>query len=188
LLKEFAVDPYYNSDLKRLHSHIDWCIGYFREEGLKGKRVLDIGSRSPMTERLEKELNMKVSNTEGDLDVSFYFPFAIYDAIIYSHTIEHQFNPLFTLLELRKHLGFINKDCPVYILLPRRTKMLWVPTHYHEIDNYRFKMLMKRARFKIISKRYYKSWREWWKYFRGIRPFIRLFIDWNVCYKVELEE
>lgn len=160
-------------------THIHKTVDYLRDR-LRG-RVLDVGQRSPLTAALEQACLMKIDSTAGDLDVDFTIPGDKYDFIIYSHTIEHQFNPLWTLLKLRAHLA---DDGRMFIALPGRGKLLWARGHFHEIDAYRFGLLMRRAGFRIVCKVRHKVWRPWWNYFLGFRAFYRLFREWNVIYEV----
>lgn len=66
--------------------------------------------------------------------------------------------------------------------MPERGKLLWTKGHYHEIDDYRFNLLAKRAGLKIIGKTKEKAWRNWTEYIKGIRPFYRLLREFDVIY------
>jgi hypothetical protein len=161
-------------------THIQKTVDYLRDR-LAG-RGLDVGQRSPMTAALERACFMKIDSTTGDLDLDFTILGDKYDFIVYSHTIEHQFSPLWTLLKLRLRLA---DSGIMFIALPDRGKLLWARGHFHEIDAYRFGLLMQRAGFRIVSKVRHKVWRPWWNYLLGFRAFYRLFREWNVIYRVE---
>jgi len=181
MLQELAKDPFKNINFQGQNA-LKRKLKYFRNLISPDQKILDVGGRNRLTEALEKEHQVKIDNTVGDLDLQFEAPGSDYDLIIYSHTIEHQFNPLFTVLELKK---LLSDNGVLYILMPERGKLLWTKGHYHEIDDYRFGLLMKQADMKIISKRKEKAWRHWTEYFRGVRPFYRLFREFDVIYAVK---
>ncbi len=180
MLKELARNPNDNYLSKQTRTKVDQTISYFQDKINHSMIVLDIGQRSPLTSFLESEFNIKIHNTSGDLDRDFFIGNNIYDIIIYSHTIEHQFNPLHTLLKLK---DYMHENSLLYIMIPERGKLLWTKGHFHEIDNYRIGLLLKASGFKIVSKKRYKVWREWYQYIKGIRPLYRLFREFNVNYE-----
>ena len=183
MLKQLTNDPYVGYLSKQTRTRIDQTIDYFRGKINSDMSILDVGQRSPLTSFLESKFNVKIDNTKGDLDDYFKIPGKIYDVIIYSHTIEHQFNPLHTLQILKKCMGVKSR---LYIMIPERGKLLWTKGHYHEIDDYRMRLLIERAGMKIISKKRYKVWRHWTQYLTGIRTLYRLFREFNVHYEVML--
>lgn len=146
--------------------------------------ILDVGQRSPLTDAISKESYCRIDNTTGDLDTDFTSPIRIYDTIIYSHTIEHQFNPLYTLLRLRE---VMDKSSRMFIILPSRTKLLWERGHFHEIDRYRMGLLLDSAGLEIVTYERRKHHRAWYTYFNGIRPLMRLFIEFNAYYEVKIK-
>ncbi|MCK5128127.1 MAG: hypothetical protein KAR42_17860 [candidate division Zixibacteria bacterium] len=148
------------------------------------KNILDIGQRSPLTDAMEDQFRVKITNTIGDLD-EFLFPENIgkFDVILYIHTIEHQFNPLGTLLELE---FYMNRDSVLYIALPRRGKLLWDRGHFHEIDHYRMQLLIERAGMQIVEYQRIKHHRKWYSYFKGLRMFARLFFEYDAYYTIKL--
>ena len=180
MLPEMAKDPYdvYTYQTRLINRQ---QIDYLKDKVKADMSMLDVGGRNPLTEFMEKEFDVKADNTSGDLDISFTAPRDEYDVIIYSHVIEHQFNPLFTLLELKKRM----KDTArMYILLPNKPKFLWYTGHYHEIDRHRMGLLLKRAGLSILSvtrQRLKKPLKDR----IGIRPFIRTFWEFNVIYEIK---
>ena len=146
---------------------LEYWFGGLR--GNTGGNVLDIGERNMLTEKLENYFNVKIHNTTGDLDVEFNCPDLKYDFVIYSNVIEHQFNPLFTLQNIRN----VMKDDGV-LLIDTPLKPHWITwpiSHFHEFDQYRFNMLMKRANFIQYYSKYY------WKRVSiiGLRPLLGSF-------------
>jgi hypothetical protein len=121
-------------------------VAYLKGEGISGP-MLDIGSRTQFTSILEDSFKTDIDNTKGDLDIDFTVPGKRYRTILYLHVIEHQFNPLFTLLELRDYL---TDDGYIYIEYPQRG-CYNTPHHYHEIPDYQFKVLAARAGYHIVN-------------------------------------
>ncbi len=142
--------------------------------------ILDVGHATQLTKDIEAAFNGRVDNTAGDLDGNFEIPAPGYNVIVFSHTLEHIFDPVHCLLRLREVL---KSDGRLFVVLPRRGKLLWTKNHYHEIDHYRFKLLMKRAGFNVVDWEHSKPWRPLWQYFTGLRPFFRLFREFNITYQ-----
>ncbi|GAH04385.1 unnamed protein product, partial [marine sediment metagenome] len=110
--------------------------------------VLDIGERNPFTERLEVEFSINIDSTSGDLDKEFICSKKQYDLVIFSHVIEHLFNPLFCLENIKKVLkpdGIMIIACPI-----KPHFLTWGKGHFHEMDDYRFRKLIRRAGFVIL--------------------------------------
>lgn len=181
MIAEFAKTPWQNT---RQHDyHVRDVLIYLRGKISEGYSMLDMGEESPLTERIRSEFpGIAVSNTFGDLDVLHFVTPRAYKYVLYSHTIEHQFNPLYTLMEIRK---VMTERSVMFIILPRRGKLLWDKGHFHEIDHYRMKLLLERAGYEIISYELHKAWRPWWFYLTGIRPLMRLFFEFNAYYEVK---
>jgi len=180
---ELAQTPYQITP--QLEDAMGTTVRYLNRRVRNSSTILDVGQRNPLTELLEKgDLNLKIENTEGDLDVFSLSDVIKYDYILYSHTIEHQFNPLHTLLELRK---VMSDKTVMFIILPRRGKLLWCKGHFHEIDDYRMKLLLDRAGLEILSLELYKAWRPWYFYLTGFKPLLRLFLEFNAYYEVRLK-
>jgi len=150
------------------------------------ENILDIGPRGLFTERLEEEFNLNIYNTNDmDLDVlPFYpvdYPFVDkFDCVFIFEVLEHLFNPLQLLLEIKK---FLKVGGRIYITYPHRPHFWWYKTHFHEFDEYRFKELIKRAGLKI-------TYHTWWhgRKFKiwGLRPMIRYFVDKNHFYELRV--
>lgn len=184
IIPEFTVDSRENTS-SQYRSHICETLRYFDGRIRPDDLILDIGARSRLTDALEDVFGCKGINTTGDLDF-ILMPDMVgeFNMVIYSHTIEHQFNPLVTLSEINK---LISNKATLYILLPERGKLLWDKGHFHEIDEYRLRLLLKRSGFKVLSKERQKVWRKWWFYLTGIRPFMRLFFEFHAVYECRKE-
>ncbi len=190
MIEELTTYPYYNTEQS---SNVQrTTLEYlYRRMYLGPYTIIDVGQRSPLTDAIEREFGYMIWNTVGDLDERFGLSMngpvskcPIY-YIVYSHTIEHQFNPLYTLLELKRYMI---PETRMFIILPRRGKLLWWRGHYHEIDDYRMRLLLRRAGLDIVSFERHKVWREWKFYFTGIRPLMRLFCEYNAYYEVKISE
>ncbi|HPQ35982.1 MAG TPA: methyltransferase domain-containing protein [Tenuifilaceae bacterium] len=117
--------------------------------GLKGD-ILDIGSRNYMTELLEKTFNVRIDSTKGDLDLQLLAPKTKYDFIHYNNVIEHQFNPLFTLLEIKKHL---KQDGILILGTPLKPNWItFANCHFHEFNEYQYRKLIRRAGYEEVKR------------------------------------
>ncbi len=116
---EFSIDPFIETD--QTLGVIKTTIEYLKRNIQNKDKMLDLGRESPLTLRIRDELLLIVDNTDGDLDVMTLMPYGRYKYILYSHTIEHQFNPLHTLLELKQYV--MRDDSVLFIILPNKPKM-----------------------------------------------------------------
>jgi 2-polyprenyl-3-methyl-5-hydroxy-6-metoxy-1,4-benzoquinol methylase len=182
MIPELAQSPYQVTP--QLEDAMGTTVKYLTRKVKPHSKILDVGQKNPLTELLsEGELKLSIDNTEGDLDVFTITDDTKYDYILYSHTIEHQFNPLHTLLELKK---VMKEDTLMFIILPRRGKLLWCRGHFHEIDDYRMRLLLDRAGLDIVTLELHKAWRPWYFYLTGFKPILRLFLEYNAYYEVRL--
>ena len=138
--------------------------------------ILDIGERNRLTERIEKHFNIsEIVNTCYDLDEpENWWACPNYDLIIFSHVIEHLFNPLLCLEGIKR---MMKPDAIMIIATPIKPHFIrWGKGHFHEMDDYRFKKLMDRAGLEILKWHKFSTY-NWWnrKCYTGIRPFIRMF-------------
>lgn len=134
--------------------------------------VLDIGARNPLTETLEKYYSIKITNTDIDLDVGKLS--GKFDTVFCFEVIEHLFNPLHLLFEIKKVL---KNDGRLFLSTPKgKPHFLWFKHHFHELYETELRNLIDRAGFKIIKLKYYRVI-PLWNGFTGIRPFIRMFLQ-----------
>ncbi len=184
MLKELTSTKYELDKLvttKQTRDRHEKLLKYF-DQKLFGN-ILDVGERNPFTELLEKKFNVTIDNTKGDLDF-IEIPYdKKYDTILYLDVIEHQMNPLWTLHQISR---ILKSDGKMYITTPRRGKLLWAKGHFHEFDKYRFELMMKhpKVNFEIVAEHKYKIVRNWWTYFLGFRPLLRLFFEYGLIYVV----
>lgn len=135
--------------------------------------VLDIGEKSPLSEKLSSQYKIKIDQTDIDLDIEKLN--GTYDTVFCFEVIEHLFNPLHLLLEIQKVLSSKGR---LYLSTPkRRPHFMWYKYHFHEFSKSELINLIDRAGFEIIRKQYKMSGRPLIGYFKGIRPISRLFLE-----------
>ena len=105
MIEEMSKSAYDFETTKQYQSHLKRTMSYLKDKIKPCDVVLDLGARNPLTDLIERRLSANIHNTDGDLDMAFVFPRCIYDVIVYSHTIEHQFNPLNTLLMIKDYMS-----------------------------------------------------------------------------------
>ena len=172
---------YANRNKFQTSSRHNWLVKFFHNKLVS--KIIDIGCKNPLGDRLINKYDVVIDNTDNvDLDIFFFDYPEKYDTVLCLDVLEHLFNPLHCLLEIRK---IMKSSARLYVGLPRRGKLLWTDGHFHEIDDYRFQLLAKRADFKIIKTHKYKIWRNLFFYLKGIRPFLRLFFEFGVIYVLE---
>jgi SAM-dependent methyltransferase len=189
---ELSRDPFIETEqtengIKLTLKYLEGRLDTFMESAygvFSNNRMLDIGRESPLTRRIKEKFQyLRIENTYGDLDVIPLGGAIKYDYILFSHTIEHLFNPLHALLQIRK---VMHKASKMFIILPNKPKFLWWEGHYHEIDRYRMGLLLQRAGYRIISYERHRLWRNSGFYLKGVRPFMRLFFEHIDYYEVML--
>ena len=137
--------------------------------------TLDIGDRSVMTEKLETLYDVGFDNTNIDLDIedlstSFAFD---YDLITCFEVLEHLFNPLHCLLQMKWVLA---PDGRIYISTPRyKPHFLW-GNHFHEMSEKSILALFERAGLRVVRRKtiFIMPWRS---LLTGFRPWLRLIFD-----------
>ena len=135
--------------------------------------TLDIGEENPLKLLLEKHYQQEIDSTSIDLYVGKLE--GIYDTVLCFEVVEHLFNPLHMLLEIRKVL---KDDGTLFLSTPkRRPHCMWYKHHFHEFSKRELLDLLERAGFSIVRIEYHRSGRPILGYFRGIRSFLRLFIE-----------
>ena len=155
------------------HVHIRWeqTLIFLRKDK-KCKIGLDIGDKSPMTEQLEQYFNCKFNNTNIDLD--FDDLCGKYEIVTAFEIIEHLFNPLHFLIQVK---NILNENGTLYLSTPKgKPYFLWSEDHYHEMREDRLRALIDRAGFSIIRKKEIRI-HPLKFYFTGFRPLLRFFYD-----------
>ena len=169
---------YYNSP----HVQIRWRKTLiFLNKDKTVKSALDIGDRTPFTEKLESFIDCTIDNTHIDLDEE---PLTgEYDFITAFEIIEHLFNPLHLLMEIR---SVLKEGGTLYLSTPKgKPYFLWSDDHFHEMGYERLYSLIHRAGFSIIRKDEIRI-HPFLFYFTGIRPLLRLFFEKHLLLELKI--
>ncbi len=135
-------------------------------------RGLDIGDRTPFTSELESFFGCPFDSTAVDLDVDILT--GRYDVVTCLEVIEHLFNPLHCLLQIKKVL---TSEGRLYLSTPRyKPHFIWDPEHFHEMSSRSVGGLIDRAGFTILRQKVIANL-PWWFYFTGFRPLVRGLFD-----------
>ena len=157
-----------------IHSERDCqtIISFIPNEYNFGK-VLDIGEINYVSKKLSQHYNIEIDQTNIDLDVGTLE--GQYDTIFCFEVIEHLFNPLHLLLQMK---NILKPNGNIFLSTPkRRPHFMWYKYHFHEFSKTELNNLFLRADMKIIKKEYKMTGRPIINYFKGVRPLLRLFIE-----------
>lgn len=142
---------------------------------------LDIGDRTPMTDRLESLFGCRFDTTSVDLDVGSLD--GRYPVATAFEVLEHLYNPLHLLLEVRKVL----EPAPasrLFISTPAwKPELLQSPDHFHEMTRRSLESLIDRAGFAVVRRGEFRI-RPLWFSFTGLRPMLRGIFEKIVVYEL----
>ena len=178
------ISPYRNSinlDYKNTqHVQIRWQKTLaFMNNDVDVKSALDIGDRSPCTDQLESFYNCDFENTKIDLDTGQLT--GEYDLITAFEIIEHLFNPLHFLMEIR---SVLTENGSLYLSTPQgKPYFLWSDDHFHEMGFSRLQSLLEYAGFRIIRMEKIRI-QPFSFYFTGIRPILRFIFEKHLLLKL----
>jgi hypothetical protein len=136
-------------------------------------RILDLGVRNPLSERMEK-FGYEVINTQGeDLDLTpeTIAQYKDVDVVTAFEILEHLVSPFPVLRLLPAHELVVTVPLSLWFSKTYRNRTDKFDMHYHEFEDWQFDMLLEKAGWKIIH-------REKWTaptYQIGIRPILRFF-------------
>jgi len=98
---------------------------------------------------LENSFGFPFDNTSVDLDIGSLE--GEYDIITCLEVIEHWFNPLYCLLEMKKVLS---SDGTIYLSTPRsKPHILWSPHHIREMTCRSLNALLQRAGLTVVRQK-----------------------------------
>lgn len=140
---------------------------------------LDLGDRTPFTDELAQYFSCPFENTEIDLDIGRLK--GEYDIITAFEIIEHLYNPLHCLLEVRRCL---KPGGRLYLSTPLgKPNFLWSPYHFHEMSISSLRSLFARAGFKIIRSEKFRVHSNWF-YLTGLRPLLRGIFESHILFEL----
>lgn len=162
--KELWFDKYPNSFTNRVKE----TIKFINPTGA----VADCGENNPMKESIEKYFNIKITS----LDWNFNEKHSItekYDTILCFEVLEHVFNPLLFLEELKR---ILNPGGKIYISTPYQyPQFLKAIHHYHEIPKDRLMWLFTEANLHVVTAGKVTIAGNWYNHILGFRPILRYF-------------
>lgn len=139
--------------------------------GSRAASGLDLGDRTPLCDDLERLFGCPFASTGCDLDLD---PLSgSYDVVTAFEVLEHLFNPLHALLEVRKVLA--GPHARLFVSVPAaKPAMLKSPDHFHEMSPSELDSLIRRAGFSSIRSGSFRI-RRWPFYLTGLKPLLRAF-------------
>jgi len=100
-------------------------------------------------------------------------------------TLEHVQNPLFLM---RSILDWLEPGGSIYLSTPGRPRMFWPKFHYNELSpDYLQKWILNPLQLQIVRKKKatLNDSYPWWWYFTGIRPFLRIWMNYTWLYEIK---
>lgn len=142
---------------------------------------LDIGDRTPMTAMLETLFGCRFDNTSVDLDIGMLD--GCYPVVTAFEVLEHLYNPLHLLLEIRKVLAS-GAASRLFISTPAwKPLFLQSQDHFHEMTRRSLDSLIDRAGFDVVRRAEFRI-RTRGFCLTGIRPLLRCIFEKTVIYEL----
>jgi len=136
---------------------------------------LDIGDRTPVTAMLESHFGCRFTTTTADLDTD-PLDEALYPVVTAFEVIEHLYNPLHLLLEVRKVLDPAPSS-RLFLSTPAwKPGFLQSPDHFHEMPRRSLDSLLSRAGFVVVRSAEFGV-RSPLFCMKGVRPLLRCFFE-----------
>ncbi|TLU52853.1 MAG: class I SAM-dependent methyltransferase [Chlorobium sp.] len=151
--------------------------------GAQCSKGLDLGDRTPITASLEQLFGCMFENTTADLDIaSLEGSFGVVTAF---EVLEHLFNPLHTLLEVKQ---LINGDrSRLFVSMPlRKPLFLSSPDHFHEMSRRSALSLFTRAGFMVVRSEEFRI-RPLLFYLTGFKPLLRALFEKVQIYELAVQ-
>jgi hypothetical protein len=141
---------------------------------LPAESGLDIGDRTPMTGMLESHFGCRFLNTSFDLDTGSLD--GCYPVVTAFEVIEHLYNPLHLLMEIRKVLHPASSS-RLYLSTPAwKPGFLQSPEHFHEMSRRSIGSLLTRSGLTVVRSGEFRI-RSPFFCLKGIRPLLRCFFE-----------
>ncbi len=144
-------------------------------------RGLDAGDRTPMTGMLEGLFGCPFDVTSTDLDTGSLD--GSYQLVTAFEVLEHLYNPLHFLLEVRRVLapGGLSR---LFVSTPAwKPPLLQSPDHFHEMSRRSLESLFQRAGFTTVRRAGFRI-RPALFYLTGFRPLLRGVFEKIVIYEL----
>ena len=134
---------------------------------------LDMGERTPLTALLEQHFGCPFENTAVDLDLEpLTGSFGVVTAF---EVLEHLYNPLHALLEVRHLLA--GDHARLFVSMPLwKPASLASPDHFHEMTRSEALSLFSRAGFAVLRRAEFRI-RHPLFYLTGVKPLLRAWYE-----------
>ncbi len=134
---------------------------------------LDLGDRTPFTALLEHHFACPFENTTVDLDLE---PLAgSFGVVTAFEVLEHLYNPLHTLLEVKRLLA--GPEARLFVSMPLwKPSFLASPDHFHEMTRRSARLLFKSAGFSVLRNAEFRI-RHPLFYLTGVKPLLRAWYE-----------
>jgi hypothetical protein len=143
---------------------------------LPARAGLDIGDRTPATAMLEAHFGCRFDNTAVDLDTEPLDVATRYPVVTAFEVIEHLYNPLHLLLEIRKALD-PSPSSRLFLSTPAwKPGFLQSTDHFHEMPKRSLDALMSRAGFEVVRSSEFGI-RSPLFCLKGVRPLLRCILE-----------
>jgi len=147
-------------------------IQYLKNEPFGGRSIVDIGEDNPLKGMIEAGLSVKIDSFNADFDNMFRCG-KKYDVILCFEVLEHLFNPLSFLEQLK---CMLNKNGVIYLSTPYQyPQCLKAVHHFHEIPTDRLMWLFDAAGLTVVEMKKITIAGNWYNHLTGIRPMLRYF-------------
>jgi len=134
---------------------------------------LDLGDRTPFTDLLEHSFGFPLDNTTGDLDLALLE--GSFGVVTAFEVLEHLYNPLHALLEVRQVLK--GDGARLFVSMPlRKPSFLASPDHFHEMSRQSALSLFKRAGFSVVRSEEFRI-RPLLFYLTGVKSLLRALFE-----------
>uniref|UniRef100_Q3APG0 Uncharacterized protein n=1 Tax=Chlorobium chlorochromatii (strain CaD3) TaxID=340177 RepID=Q3APG0_CHLCH len=161
-------------------------LAFLRESEVVGTNCslgLDLGDRTPLTTALEELFACTFHNSTIDLDVGSLF--GSYNVVTAFEVLEHLYNPLHLLLQVRNVLR--GNDARLFVSMPLwKPHILASPDHFHEMTRRAALSLFERAGFAVVRRAEFRI-REPLFYVTGIKPLLRAWYEKIQIYELAMQ-
>ena len=166
------------SDLLKLR--FDRTLEFINKSDFKPKKILDLGPDNTFAEILRNKGYQVVNTGMVDLDdqPEIVQKFDDIDCITSFEIFEHLVAPYNVLRKLPKVKMFISVPLSLWFSPAFRNKNDKWDQHYHEFEDWQFRLLLEKTGWKIIEEKKFTNPVKK----IGIRPFFRLFTYRSVSY------